>query len=689
MRGDLRVAAIGICLLLWMPAAALAQRNLQIGATPAVGATPGDDSRVALVIGNAAYERSPLRNPVNDARAMTAQLERLGFVVIKRENLRVREVGAALREFRTRLRPGGIALFFYAGHGQQVKGVNYLPAVDADITSEEDLYLQSLDLNKILELLDEARTRVNLVFLDACRDNQFARKLSRSTARGLAKMDAPSGTIISFATRPGSVADDGDGQNGLYTEHLLKQLAQPGLPIEQVLKRVGAGVKLASKGKQEPWSEGLIEGEFYFRVAAAAPSISTPAPVTAAVDPMSIELAFWDSIKGSTNLNDFNAYLKEYPNGRFASLARNRLEQSAPTAASPAVQITSIAPPSVAHRPVVLKIQSTWPATLFMQQHLVLVAQKLEKATQGQLTLAVHPAGALVPAFQVLDATSNGVLDGFHAWPHYWAAKNRAAVLFGGAPGGPFGMDDQDLFRWLWDRGGNALWAELYQQQMGLNAMPFPSHPARVSTLGWFKQPLQGLGDLKRLKCRQTGMSAEIFQRLGMTTVNMPGGEIVPAGNRGVIDCTAWAGGIEDLRLGVHNVWKVHYAPGIDANSTMGEFTLNSSVWNRLSATHQQALRSVLRETYGEWSEKFHAANANALRELQERHGVRVLRTPPDILEAMHKAWDEIARDESARNPFFRQVLQAQRQYAASAVASKPLTAAQSFSAHFYWGRPR
>jgi len=232
------------------------------------------EPRVALVIGNAGYRESPLRNPLNDARDVAAHLERVGFVVIKRENLRTKEIGSTLREFRSRLSPGAVAVFFYAGHGLQVKGVNYLPTVDAEIEGEEDIPTQSIDLSKVLELMDEAKTRVNLIFLDACRNNPYARRF-RSSARGLAKVDAASGTLISFATRPGTVAADGDRRNGLYTEYLLKHMDTVGLPIEQMLKRVGAGVKLASAGRQEPWSEGLIEGDFFFRPKARVTTVAS------------------------------------------------------------------------------------------------------------------------------------------------------------------------------------------------------------------------------------------------------------------------------------------------------------------------------------------------------------------------------------------------------------------------------
>lgn len=291
------------------------------------GLAQAAENRVALIIGNASYASSPLTNPVNDARAMNARLQSLGFKTVLRENITQKQIGAALREFRANLAPGAEALFFYAGHGLQIKGVNYLPAVDADISAEEDVPTQSIDVNKVLEIMEAAKTRLNLVFLDACRNNPFSRRF-RSQEGGLAKMNAPSGTIISFATRPGSVAADGEGSNGLYTEHLLKAIDEAGVPIEQVLKKVLVAVKKASRGKQEPWLEGGIEGEFYFIGSAR---IKTQTPV-ASVDPLTIELAFWESIKSSQDDRDFEEYLRQYPQGRFAGLAKNRLQSITPAA---------------------------------------------------------------------------------------------------------------------------------------------------------------------------------------------------------------------------------------------------------------------------------------------------------------------------------------------------------------------
>lgn len=255
-------------------------------------ASAQQERRVALVIGNAAYEEGALRNPVNDAQDMRAKLLRLGFSpgnIVYRENLRTRDIGPTLREFRNKLlaQPGAVALVFYAGHGVQFRGENYLPAVDARIEGEEDVPLQSLHLRGLMDVLAESRSRLNLVFLDACRNNPIKRAF-RSGSRGLGRIDAamPTGTLIAYATRANDVAADGAGRNGVFTSALLQHMESPGQAIEQMLKRVARSVRESSKGAQEPWSEGLIDGDFYFASSTSTgittgPQLASTRPETA------------------------------------------------------------------------------------------------------------------------------------------------------------------------------------------------------------------------------------------------------------------------------------------------------------------------------------------------------------------------------------------------------------------------
>ena len=251
------------------------------------------DRRIALVIGNAGYAQGALKNPVNDARDIRDRLESLGFRkddIVYRENLKTAEVGGTLREFRKKLEtaPGAIGMVFYAGHGFQFNGENYFPTVDAHIESEEDVPLQSLHLRQLLETLAKSKTRMNLVFLDACRDNPFKRAF-RLSANGLARSDGPlpSGMLIAYATKPSSVAFDGQGKNGIFTKALLEHMGTPNLAVEQMFKQVVNSVRRQTQNRQEPWSEGSIEGDFAF-AGAVAPSASA-VQVAVAAEPSPAE----------------------------------------------------------------------------------------------------------------------------------------------------------------------------------------------------------------------------------------------------------------------------------------------------------------------------------------------------------------------------------------------------------------
>jgi len=287
------------------------------------------ERRVALVIGNGAYQTGPLRNPVNDAQDMSIRLRNLGFEVTERTNLRTRQIGGTLRELRNRLSAGSVALVFYAGHGVQIKGENYLPAVDAVIEGEEDVPNQSLSVRQIMDVLADAGTRLNLVFLDSCRDNPYQRSF-RSATRGLSRENVPSGTLMSFATRPGGVADDGAGRNGVYTSALLRAMTVVDQPIELVLKNVVTMVKAETRNRQEPWIEGSISGDFCFGACASGerPVASAAAPGVSGGSVLSaeqIENQFWTDARSIGNREAYEAYLAQYPRGRFAALARAAL----------------------------------------------------------------------------------------------------------------------------------------------------------------------------------------------------------------------------------------------------------------------------------------------------------------------------------------------------------------------------
>jgi len=354
-------------------------------------------------------------------------------------------------------------------------------------------------------------------------------------------------------------------------------------------------------------------------------------------------------------------------------------------AAALALSLPSI-PGARAQAPVVLKIQASWPASLTIFDHLKLVAERVDKLSAGTLKIEALPAGTIVPAFEVLDATSKKVIDGAHTVAYYWVGKNKTAVLFTGGPGGNFGMDFVDVLGWMYEGGGLELYQQFYKDVLKLNVVPLPAWPSGPQALGWFKRPIKNLTDFKGMKCRQTGINAEIYTEMGMRTVNLPGGEILPAAERGVIDCAEWVGGVEDLRLGFHNVWKYHYTPGMHEPVTLGEILINTEVWDKLSAQHKEIIKSATMEAFIRWYAKWQRQNADALKEFIEKHKVNVLKTPPEVNLDFLKTWDKIAAREAEKDPFFKKVLESQRAYASVVVPAKRfMFPAYDFAANHYW----
>jgi TRAP-type mannitol/chloroaromatic compound transport system substrate-binding protein len=336
--------------------------------------------------------------------------------------------------------------------------------------------------------------------------------------------------------------------------------------------------------------------------------------------------------------------------------------------------------------PRTFKMQSTWPASLTLQDNFKMWAERVDKLTGGQIKVEAMAAGQIVPAFEILDATHKKVIDGGHGVAYYWVGKNKTATLFSATPAGPFGMDHFDFLGWLHEGGGNDLYAEFYQNILKLNVIGMPVGGSSPQALGWFKRPIKSAADFKGMKCRQTGIVNEIYQRMGQTTVNMPGGEIVPSAQRGVIDCAEWVGGIEDLRLGLPQVWKYHYTPGMHESNSMLELIMNLDVYKSLSAQQQESVRVATFDTFIRWGIRWQKQNADAIEEMRTKHGTQMLRTPPDLLIEFLKTWDKMAAEESAKDPFFKKVLDSQRVYASKVVPAKRfMFPPYSFAANYYF----
>ncbi len=285
---------------------------------------PGD-LRVALVIGNAAYAgNAALVNPGNDAKAMSEALRGLGFTVIEvRDGSKVQMAEAIIKVKDTLQGKQGVGMFYYAGHAMQLDWRNYMLPVDAKLSKASEVPEQTVDLSQVIDAFKTAGNRMNIVVLDACRDNPFA---GTATGKGLAQLDAPPGTFLAYATAPGNVAEDGDTKsaNGLYTQFLLQELKKPAAKIEDVFKRVRFNVRQQSQGRQIPWESTSLEDDFFFNSGLKATQKFDESDKDKA---FAEEKAQWDKIKDSKAAGDFYAFLQQFPNGNINGLAQSKLEQ--------------------------------------------------------------------------------------------------------------------------------------------------------------------------------------------------------------------------------------------------------------------------------------------------------------------------------------------------------------------------
>ncbi|GAB6051210.1 hypothetical protein JCM17960_00300 [Magnetospira thiophila] len=286
------------------------------------------EKRVALIIGNNSYATlKDLRNARKDAQGVDAKLKTLGFETILRLDVKLRDMGRTLDQFEAKLAKADVGLVFYAGHGIQANGRNYLIPSDALVETESDLdYGGGIPVRNILNTMKRAGTALNIIILDACRDNPLP---TRSGSRGLTVETAPlgmgaKGTAILYSAAPGQVALDGpSGGHGVFTGELLKVLDEPGLTVEQVFKRTAAEVAAKTHNSQDPWINSSVKGDFYFK-----PGQSKPAQV-ALLPPASTsdrDTEFWTAIKDSSDKADFEAYLRKFPNGTYDYLAKKRIE---------------------------------------------------------------------------------------------------------------------------------------------------------------------------------------------------------------------------------------------------------------------------------------------------------------------------------------------------------------------------
>jgi TRAP-type mannitol/chloroaromatic compound transport system substrate-binding protein len=313
-----------------------------------------------------------------------------------------------------------------------------------------------------------------------------------------------------------------------------------------------------------------------------------------------------------------------------------------------------------AQAPIQWKVQSAWPPTSIVQDAAKLLVETIEKNSGGRLKLELSPAGAVVPPFEIQDAVNRGVLDAGHTTPGYIIGKLKAFIPLTHGP--LFGMDFIDYYGWYWDGGGHELLNEAYQQRLKMNVVSFQVHPEGPQAMGWFKKEIRSFADVKGQRYRIYAAGAEVYSKLGIASVVLAGGEIVPALERGAIDGAEWINCYDDKILGMDKVAKFHYAPGMHEPVTVGEFIINKAKWDALPADLKEIVKTAVQASYWNHFVRFQAKTAQACQELLAA-GVKIVKTTDELNKGFLQAYDEVWQADAAKDEFYRKVIESQKKY--------------------------
>jgi TRAP-type mannitol/chloroaromatic compound transport system substrate-binding protein len=346
----------------------------------------------------------------------------------------------------------------------------------------------------------------------------------------------------------------------------------------------------------------------------------------------------------------------------------------------------TVAAPTIvsAQGPISMRWQSTWPSKDIFHEYALDYAKKVNDMTGGDLKIEVLPAGAVVPAFGLLDAVSKGVLDGGHGVLVYHYGKQTALALWGSGPG--FGMDANMLLSWHRYGGGKELLAKLYES-VGANVVSFPYGPMPTQPLGWFKKPIAKVEDLKGLKYRTVGISIDVFTAMGAAVNALPGGEIVSAMDRGLLDAAEFNNASSDKALGFADVSKVCMLQSYHQNAEQFEITFNKTKYDTLPEKMRAIISNAVDAASAEMSMKAIDRYSKDYIELQTKDNVKFYKTPDAILKQQLEVYDEVVKKKSAENPLFKEILQSQLAFAKRTTQwEQDTVVSRKMAFDHYWG---
>jgi len=310
------------------------------------------------------------------------------------------------------------------------------------------------------------------------------------------------------------------------------------------------------------------------------------------------------------------------------------------------------------------QVQTGVPATSVYHDLIVTWGERIDVMSAGRLKADVVPSGGVVGALEILDAVNDNIVPVGFAWSNYWNGKNKAAALFSNPPAGSTGMDQSTSLAWMYDGGGLDLYAELYQSEIGVDVIPLPIAPMGPDPFGWFNEVITSVDDVKGLKYRSPpGLPGDSFNELGMEAIAMPGSEIIPAANSGLIEGAEWISPSDDTALGFQDVWDNYYLQGIHQSTDIGELLLNKSWFEDLPADLQMIIKVAAQATIVDSQNLSITQNAKAVSDLQDQ-GIKIWNTPEEFYPAFIEAWNTVADGLESEDPFFKKVRDSQREYA-------------------------
>lgn len=313
-----------------------------------------------------------------------------------------------------------------------------------------------------------------------------------------------------------------------------------------------------------------------------------------------------------------------------------------------------------------MRLQSSVPSAATQFEGLQKFAERMHKMSNGRLKIDVLPIGAVVGLTEILEAVDKGVVEAGFAWTHVWSGKHPAAGLFGSPPGGAgTGMDQTTHLSWLISGEGYGLLKQLYRDHLKTHVVPFPIMAVGPEALGWFKRPFQSLDDFRRLRFRTPpGVPGEVYKELGIAAVSLPGPEILPAAQRGVIDAAEWGFPSDDLAFGFHRVWKNYYLQGLHQVTVVADLIINGDFWSKLPPDVQAMVETATLAINLEHYALLLHRNGLALKELLEKHGVTLHDTPKEYFTEFPKATRKVLEKYASQDAFFKKVLESQREFA-------------------------